>query len=79
MAAGWPRPCYLGGISGLAVLGAWLGEQREPASVLREHHAASWIFGAALGVATLCAFGPATPLVGARELTARCRGALRPA
>jgi MFS family permease len=46
---------YLGGIAGLAVLGALLGDGRAPDIVLHEHRAALTVFGAALVVATVCA------------------------
>lgn len=46
---------YIGGITGLAVLGALLGEQRDAATVLSQHHAALWVFGAALVATALCA------------------------
>ncbi|MEO8184305.1 MAG: MFS transporter [Deltaproteobacteria bacterium] len=47
---------YLGGIAGLAVLGGLQTDRKEPALVLSEHHAALWVFGAALLAAAACAW-----------------------
>lgn len=47
---------YLGGIVGLAVLGGLQTDQHDPVLVLAEHHAALWVFGAALLAAAGCAW-----------------------
>ncbi len=53
---------YLGGIAGLAALGLLQTDGQEPAIVVAEHHAALWVFGAALAVSAACAWRlPASP------------------
>jgi EmrB/QacA subfamily drug resistance transporter len=54
---------YLGGIAGLAILGALQTDRKEPALILSEHHAALWVFGTALLGAAACAWflPPRTP------------------
>lgn len=47
---------YLGGIIGLALLGALQTDVAAPAIALGEHHSALWLFGSALLAATLCSF-----------------------
>jgi len=48
---------YLGGVVGLAVLGALLGDEKEPALVLHQHQHALWVFGISLAAAALCSLG----------------------
>jgi MFS family permease len=59
---------YLGGIAGLAILGGLQTDQHDPALVLAEHHAALWVFGAALLAAAGC--GWALPGRSSRESAA---------
>jgi MFS family permease len=47
---------YLGGVAGLALLGTLQTDRPEPALALAEHHAALWLFGGALLLATGCAW-----------------------
>jgi len=48
---------YLGGVVGLAILGWLLGDEKEPALVLHQHHQALWVFGISLAAAALCSLG----------------------
>jgi MFS family permease len=47
---------YLGGIAGLAILGALQTDRQDPVLILSEHHAALWVFGIALLAAAACAW-----------------------
>jgi EmrB/QacA subfamily drug resistance transporter len=47
---------YLGGIAGLAILGALQTDRKDPTLILSEHHAALWVFGTALLAAAACAW-----------------------